>query len=123
MDKPKRNGYFPMSPERLSRLHRLASVLANGPVDKASLLQRLSIGVRTFYRDLETLSSFGMPAIRTPAGYQLTVAESEIEQKLPFPDPLLNFAEARQLAVSQEPAARPIAEQFGIVVPQFKAST
>lgn len=112
-----------MSPDRLSRLHRLASVLANGPVDKASLLERLSIGVRTFYRDLETLSSFGMPAIRTPAGYQLTVAESEIEQKLPFPDPLLNFAEARQLAVSQEPAARPIAEQFGIVVPQFKAST
>jgi hypothetical protein len=47
--------------------------------------------------------------------------ESEIEEKLPFPDPRLNFCEERQLATSNDPSARPIAEQFGIVVPQFKA--
>ena len=121
MDKPLRTRTFPMSPERLARLHRLAFELVHGPVDKTTILDKLTIGVRTFYRDLDTLSEFGMPAIRTRSGYQLIAPESEIEEKLPFPDPCLNFSEARQLATSNDPSARPIAEQFGIVVPQFKA--
>ena len=121
MDKPLRTGTYPMTSERLARLHRLALELVHGPVDKTTILDKLTIGVRTFYRDLETLSEFGMPAIRTRSGYQLMAPESEIEEKLPFPDPHLNFAEARQLATSNDPSARPIAEQFGIVVPQFKA--
>ena len=121
MDKSMRILSYPMSPERLSRLHRLASELVHGPVSKTTILEKLTIGVRTFYRDLETLNALGMPAIRTRSGYQLMVSESEIELKLPFPDPCLNFFEARQLAISNDPSARPIAEQFGIVVPQFKA--
>lgn len=110
-----------MTSERLTRLHRLALELVHGPVNKTSILEKLTIGDRTFYRDLETLTEFGMPAVRTRSGYLLTAPESEIEQKLPFPDPHLNFAEARKLANSNDPSARPIAEQFEIVVPQFKA--
>lgn len=108
--------------ERLSRLYRMSHVLARGPVDKTTILERLGVGPRTFYRDLITLESFGMPSIRTENGYCLTISSDEIEEKLPFPDPKLNFADARKLANSQNPAARRIAEQFGLIFPDLKSS-
>lgn len=108
-----------LSPERLSRLHKLAHRLALGPVDKATLMSALNVGTRTLYRDLDTLRLFGMDSLRTQGGFTLCVPASEIEERLPFPDPKLNFADARKLATIEDPAARRIVEQFVRIVPDF----
>jgi predicted DNA-binding transcriptional regulator YafY len=110
-----------MSPERLSRLHRLAHKLAQGPVDKGTLMTSLDVGTRTLYRDLETLRQFGMDSIRSQGGFTLCVHVSEIEELLPFPDPQLNFADARRLASIEDPVARRIVEQFVRIVPDFES--
>jgi len=109
-----------LSPERLSRLHRLAHRLSHGPVDKSALMSALDVGPRTLYRDLDTLRKFGMGPIRTRQGFTLCVPAEEIEQRLPFPDPKLNFADARQLARIEHPAAQRIVEQFARIVPDFE---
>jgi predicted DNA-binding transcriptional regulator YafY len=62
-----------LSPERLSRLHRLAYRLANGPVDKSTLETIMRVDARTLYRDLDSLRRFGMTAVRTrdPAAHRI----------------------------------------------------
>lgn len=107
-----------LSPERLSRLHSLAHRLARGPIDKSTLMTSLQIGTRTLYRDLDSLREFGLDSIRTRQGFTLCVAADEIEERLPFPDPKLNFADARKLATIQHPAAKRIMEQFARIVPE-----
>ena len=112
-----------LSPERLSRLHRLAYRLANGPVDKSTLETIMRVGARTLYRDLDSLRRFGMTAVRTREGFRLSVPADRIEELLPFPDPKLNFADARRLARIEDPAAHRIVEQFARIVPDFEASS
>jgi len=101
-----------MSFERIGRLHRLALILAGGPVDKVRIMQKLDITVRTFYRDLITLEEVGLQVLKTRAGYLVTATQEEIEQKLPFPVPILNISEARALAEGSSPAAKRIEQQL-----------
>ena len=101
-----------MSFERIGRLHRLAILLSGGPVDKIRIMQKLDITIRTFYLDLITLEEVGLQVLKTRAGYLVTASQEEIEQKLPFPIPILNISEARSLAEGTSPAAKRIEQQL-----------
>lgn len=107
-----------LSLERLSRLHQLAMTLIQGPVDKNTLIMKLNVGLRTFYRDIISLEEFGLCVVRSRKGYALAASTDEIEKQLPFPDPGLNFAEARALASDHHPAAQRIAAQLSRVLPK-----
>jgi len=110
-----------LSLERLSRLHKLATMMLVGPVKKEKLLEKLGVGLRTFYRDLLSLEEFGLSVIRHDDGYQLAATEDELERQLPFPAPKLNFAEARQLALIHNPVAERIAAQLLQIFPELRA--
>jgi hypothetical protein len=77
------------------------TLLGTGPKTRASLTAALKIDVRGFYRDLELLRAIGVSFTLQEGRY---VLEDELEAgvgKLPFPDPLLTLAEARQLATGK----------------------
>ena len=54
----------------------------------------------------------GLQVLKTRAGYLVTASQEEIEQKLPFPIPILNISEARSLAEGTSPAAKRIEQQL-----------
>ena len=97
---------------RLTRLHRLAMELTKGPVDKFTMIQRLEINLRTFYRDLIALEELGLNVVRSRAGFSLLQPIDEVEKRLPFPTPNLNLSEARTLAASSLPIAGRIEERL-----------
>ena len=110
-----------LSLQRLSRLHRLATLMVAGPVAKEKLLATLKIGLRTFYRDVTSLQEFGLEVVRDANGYFLAATPDDIERQLPFPDPKMNFAEARQLALFHNPVAERIAAQLTQIFAERRA--
>jgi len=50
--------------------------------------------------------------LKTRTGYLVSASRDEIEQKLPFPGPILNISEARALAEGSSPAAKRIEQQL-----------
>ena len=82
------------------------------------LLDRLAIGLRTFYRELDLLKKCGIKVLRDGKSYKLTSTIAEAEARLPFPDPQLSFAEMAELARHPGEAARRLAEIYrGVVEP------
>jgi len=101
---------------RASRLHRLVSTLTVGPTAREVLLDRLSIGLRTFYRELDLLKRCGIKVRRDGKSYRLGGTVAEAEGRLPFPDPQLSFAEMAELSRHPGDAARRLAEILKSVV-------
>jgi predicted DNA-binding transcriptional regulator YafY len=87
-----------ISPPRAARLYRLLSELHKAPKSRVRLLRRLRSGIRTFYRDLDLLRSWGIEIRLEGEKYTLGSTLSECLARLPFPDPELTFAEAIALA-------------------------
>lgn len=92
--------------ERAARLCRLVQLLAQGSQSRDELMRRLRIDVRSFYRDLEVLRSCGIHLPLHDGRYVLKQKLELAIGRLPFPDPLLNLAEATQLASGSTPAHR-----------------
>ena len=84
--------------ERAQRLHRLLRLLGHGPQARTSLLRKLRLGVRGFYRDLETLRVVGTEVKLADGKYRLLDTLEAALDRLPFPDPNLTLGEARMLA-------------------------
>src|SRR5262249_10150045 len=84
--------------ERAKRLYRLLHLLATGPQTRATLMKRLQLDVRGFYRDLELLRSSGIELPLSQRRYTLAMKVDDAIARLPFPDPRLTLAEAIQLA-------------------------
>src|ERR1700735_2759372 len=84
--------------ERAQRLHRLLRLLGHGPQARTSLLRKLRLGVRGFYRDLETLRFVGTQVKLADGKYRLVDSLEAALDRLPFPDPNLTLGEARILA-------------------------
>jgi predicted DNA-binding transcriptional regulator YafY len=97
-------------------LHRLVSTLEVGPTAREALLDRLSIGLRTFYRELDLLKRCGIKVARDGKAYRLKSTVKEAEGRLPFPDPQLSFAEMAELAEHPGEAAKRLAEIYRSVV-------
>jgi predicted DNA-binding transcriptional regulator YafY len=94
-----------ISRSRAMRLYRMLRLLEQGSISRASLLRKLSVGMRTFYRDLEMLRQWSIPIVAEGHKYSLSGSEPWLE-RLPFPDPELTFAEAMILAKGKTPAGQ-----------------
>lgn len=95
-----------VTPERATRLVRLLNLLGTGPQSRATLLRRLRLNIRGFYRDLEVLRSVSIEIELAKGKYQLKEEAALAIERLPFPDPGLNLGEARQLAKGRTRAHR-----------------
>jgi hypothetical protein len=84
--------------ERFARLHLLLTLLSRSPQPRDVLVRKLKLDVRGFYRDLEVLRQAGVTVVLAGGKYQLVEGLLEAQKRLPFPDPLLTFGEALQLA-------------------------
>ena len=98
--------------ERAARLYRLLTMMGQGPQTRASLIRRLRLGIRGFYRDLEILRAVGIIIDFSGGKYHLREELSPALERLPFPDPNLNLGEARQLARGRSKAHKKIREQL-----------
>ena len=97
---------------RAARLYRLLTLLGSGPQTRASLLRRLKIDVRGFYRDVEVLRTLGITVTAgDDAKYALAGELDGALAKLPFPDPGLNVRDALQLANGSTSAHRKLKQR------------
>jgi hypothetical protein len=104
--------------QRAARLHRLVWYLAETPRTRELILSYLSIGLRTFYRELELLKRCGVKVRHRHKLYTLLATAVQAEGRLPFPDPQLSFAEMAELAACPCDAGRRLAELLASVVNQ-----
>lgn len=109
-----------VTPERAKRLYRLLQVLATGPQTRSTLMKRLQLDVRGFYRDLELLRSSGIELPLYQRRYTLAMRADEATARLPFPDPRLTLAEAVELAKGRSAAHRKLKEQVQRIVEKKK---
>ena len=101
---------------RAARLHRLVKALSEAPAGREELLDRLGVGLRTFYRELQLLRRLGVRVALKAGRYDLRTDLERSEALLPFPDPQLSFAEISELARTSGPAGRRLAELLRSVV-------
>lgn len=94
--------------ERAGRLYRLLKILAKGPQTRGILLRKLRFTVRGFYRDLELLRDVGIEIGSSSGKYSGPENLDDAIGRLPFPDPALSLAEARQLSTGRSQAHKKI---------------
>jgi predicted DNA-binding transcriptional regulator YafY len=101
---------------RASRLHRLVTMLEAAATSREALLDRLEVGLRTFYRELDLLKKCGIKVKRDGKSYLLRSTMADAEARLPFPDPQLSFAEMAELTRLPGEAAKRLAEIYQSVI-------
>lgn len=101
---------------RATRLYRLLSLLAQAPSSREPILRSLNMSLRTFYREAKLLADVGICVSAAGRSYRLQTSLAEAEQRLPFPDPLLTFAEVRELAGQSGRAAERLAGLYREIV-------
>jgi predicted DNA-binding transcriptional regulator YafY len=94
------------SRRRAARLYRLLELLDKQARPRSQLLRRLRVGMRTYYRDLNLLRTWGIETHFEHGKYQLADSLAECLKRLPIPDPQLSFAEARSLAATRTSGGR-----------------
>jgi predicted DNA-binding transcriptional regulator YafY len=113
---PRRRPVVQITLGRASRLYQLVTWLEIEPRIREELLERLEIGLRTFYRELDLLKRCGIKVKREGKAYALRTTLAEAETRLPFPDPQLSFAEMAELARLPGEAARRLDEIYKAVI-------
>jgi hypothetical protein len=109
---PVESGSTSVSLERATRLYRMLSLLGQGAQTRASLVRRLRLGIRGYYRDLEVLRAVGIIVEFSAGKYHLREDLATAIERLPFPDPNLNLGEARLLAKGRSRAHKKIREHL-----------
>ncbi|MCS6852958.1 MAG: hypothetical protein NZ700_17510 [Gemmataceae bacterium] len=102
--------------ERAARLYRLVKLLADGPMTRDSILRKLRLNVRTFYRDLGCLRAAGIHLTCHDRRYGLPGPVNNIILRLPFPDPNLSVGEAMTLAKGRTAAHQRLKAQVDRIV-------
>ena len=102
--------------ERAARLFRLLTLLGAGPQARATLVRRLHLDIRGFYRDLVLLRSAKIDVPLKNQRYALEDPVKEAIARLPFPDPHLTLGEAKELAKGRSPAHRKLRSQLNRIV-------
>ena len=115
---PRRRPSVHITLPRAARLHRLVWFLAEQPRPRDAILGHLSIGLRTFYRELELLKRCGVRVRHRERLYTLQATAEQAEGLLPFPDPQLSFAEMAELGRCPGDAGKRLAELLASVVNQ-----
>lgn len=101
---------------RAARLYRLVQLLGDAPRARDEVLRSLRVGLRTFYREIELLERVGIRIRFANRRYELRTTLLEVEERLPFPDPLLTFAEMKELAGHTGRASQRLAQLYREVV-------
>lgn len=96
--------------KRASRLCRLLRLLTGKGATRTTILRRLRLDIRTFYRALESLREVGVVVELAEGRYVLHGPLEAALDKVPFPDPQLNLGEVRQLAKGRSAAHRKLKE-------------
>lgn len=87
-----------VTPQRAGRLFRLVTLTAESARTRKTLVAKLRVDLRGFYRDLELLRSLGIDIASDADKYQLVGAVDDALAKLPFPDPGLSFRDVLALS-------------------------
>ena len=96
-----------LTAQRAARLYKLLTLLGEGPLTRRSLLSRLKIEVRGFYRDLEALRGFRIEiGLGLDNRYSLPLKLDEALARLPYPDPGLSVRDVLQLCNGSTAAHR-----------------
>lgn len=115
---PRRRPSVHVTLPRAARLHRLVTLLAQGPRGRNEILATMRVGLRTFYRELVLLKRCGVKVRHKAKLYQLMHTAAEAEGRLPFPDPQLSFAEMAELAQCDCAAGKRLGELLAWVINQ-----
>jgi hypothetical protein len=108
---PPPENLVPITANRANRLYQFVSLLGQKKQRREQLTKKLKVGVRDFYRDLETLRKVGINIIQAEGQYSLDGSVAEAVALLPFPDPLLTLGEAKILAQGQTPTHKKLRER------------
>ena len=100
-----------LTAERILRLYKLLRLL-DGPQKRETLIRRLRIDVRGFYRDLESLRRADIDVTLDDGRYHLVGSVDAALARLPFPDPQLTCGEARTLATGRSVVHRKLKAQI-----------
>lgn len=103
--------------ERAVRLCRLIRLISPRGQTRATLLKRLKLDVRAFYRDLESLAKIGITVELNAGKYTLKGKAEEAFLMMPFPDPQLSVGEAIQLSKGRGAAHRKLKALLKDIVP------
>jgi predicted DNA-binding transcriptional regulator YafY len=95
-----------ITPQRAVRLYRLLTLTAESARTRRTLLTRLRVDVRGFYRDLELLRGLGIEVALDGDKYQLQGDLDASLAKLPFPDPGLSLRDVLTLSRGSTDAHR-----------------
>lgn len=82
-----------ISDSRAGRLYRMLKALSTNNSSRSSLLKKLKVGMRTFYRDVDLLRACQIPIETIDEGYSLNESLDDALSRLPFPDPELTFGD------------------------------
>ena len=102
--------------ERARRLYRLLKLLAASPQTRSTLIKRLKLDIRGFYRDLEALRESGIEVRMAAQRYSLEQHFNESVQLLPFPDPHFTLGDATILAKGPSKAHRKLREELNRIL-------
>jgi hypothetical protein len=112
MTRTKKNADAVLTPQRAARLYRLLSMLGTGTQTRVSLLKRLKLDLRGFYRDLEFLRSLGVEYSSGNHRYALAGDLESALARLPFPDPGLSLKDAMLLSRGPTEAHRKLKKRI-----------
>jgi predicted DNA-binding transcriptional regulator YafY len=98
--------YPAVTAQRATRLYRLLSLTAEKAQTRTTLLRKLRVDLRGFYRDLELLRSLGIGIPSDGDRYHLLGTLDDALARLPFPDPGLSLREALVLCNGRTDAHR-----------------
>lgn len=110
------NGKHPITTDRAARLYKLLTILADGPQRRESLLKKLKINPRGFYRELELLRARGISVDPVGTKYHLVGDLDSALAKLPVPNLQLNVREALTLAKGPTAAHRKLQSQLNTLL-------
>ena len=96
-----------LTAQRAARLYKLLALLGEGPLTRRSLLSRMKMDVRGFYRDLEALRGFRIEiGLGLDNRYALPLKIDDALARLPYPDPGLSVRDVLQLCNGSTAAHR-----------------
>jgi len=106
-----------LTTERAIRLCRLVHLLRTGPQPRNTLLRRLQLDMRGFYRDVQLLRDRGIVVSLHEGQYVLTGTADAAFGRLPLPDPQITVADAIQLSKGKSAAHRKLQALLEQIMP------
>jgi hypothetical protein len=101
-----------LTQERARRLFRFVKMTEGTPRSRDTLMKKLKLDLRGFYRDLSFLRELGILFKADQEKYQLDMNWNQARALLPFPVPILSFEEVEALSRGSTAAHRKLKQLF-----------